>query len=186
MNLENELPTVVQLICAMVEAQTEGDAANIRTLAFFTANFVRHALSVYASFRAMFAQKETMSSREYTAQNQNPVPNHSANATVPQSQSSTPPASTPNAAPPTPGSNSTTPPSTSTTTEAPATLTLPVLNTVANSEPARTVELYPGRRLIRARMTFKNETGLEAHGVCQKDYRHSLSHSPGLFTVQCA
>lgn len=33
----------------MVEAQTEGDAANIRTPAFLTADFVRHALRFYAN-----------------------------------------------------------------------------------------------------------------------------------------
>lgn len=59
--------------------------------------------------------------------------------------------------------------------------------TVSKSEAAITGELYPGRPLCRPRILFKN--GKDGEGWnerCEKDYRYHRSHSPGLFTVQCA
>lgn len=51
---------------------------------------------------------------------------------------------------------------------------------VAKSSAAICGELYPGRPLVRPRITFKNSTMTEGFDdECSKDYRYHASHSPG-------
>ena len=58
---------------------------------------------------------------------------------------------------------------------------------MSRSVAARTGELFPGRPLVRPRVKFCNALGTdEWSDECEKKYRHGASHSPGLFTLQCA
>ena len=57
---------------------------------------------------------------------------------------------------------------------------------VSKSTASKCGELYPGRPIVRPRVTFINGSRGEGwNEQCNKDYRHHASHSPGLFTVQC-
>lgn len=58
---------------------------------------------------------------------------------------------------------------------------------ISKSEAGKTGDLFPRRGLVRPRITFAAARGgSEKTDECSKDYRRAPSHSPGLFTVQCA
>lgn len=58
--------------------------------------------------------------------------------------------------------------------------------TLKGSEAAKSGEFYPGRPLVRKRVVFKSKAGEGWREECAKHHRYSHTHSPGLFTVQCA
>lgn len=56
---------------------------------------------------------------------------------------------------------------------------------IGASEAAKSGDIWPGRPLIRPTVTFKNKKE-DWKQECNKEYPNSSSHSPGLFTIQCA
>jgi len=53
-------------------------------------------------------------------------------------------------------------------------------------EACRTGDVFPGRPIVRPRIDFGLSSKKENSKQCTKNYRASSSHSPGIFTVQCA
>ena len=54
------------------------------------------------------------------------------------------------------------------------------------AEANRTGEIFPGRPEVRLRIDFSTTSHEENTRSCQKHYSASSTHSPGIFTVQCA
>lgn len=59
-------------------------------------------------------------------------------------------------------------------------------SSVRDSEAANCGDLFPGRPLLHQRVVFKNSKTEGWREESAKEDRNSPSHSPGLFTVQCA